>query len=92
MYDLKKRFLTFKKWVQNIQTAGYNGAHTVVFIFFNIISELEKIKQDDVDLEKALQYQTTRTDLEINPETLSNLPEKCWLPFTSWSCSDPGKN
>ena len=22
-------FLTFKKWVKNIQTAGYNGARTV---------------------------------------------------------------
>ena len=23
-------FLTFKKWVKNIQTAGYNGARTVI--------------------------------------------------------------
>ena len=22
--------MNFKKWVKNIQTAGYNGAHTVV--------------------------------------------------------------
>ena len=25
----KKTFLAFKKWVKNIQTAGYNGARTV---------------------------------------------------------------
>ena len=71
----KKTFLTFKKWVQNIQTAGYKETHTVVFIFFKIISELEKIKikQDDVDLEKA-----------------QNSDAKCWLPFLSWPCSsDP---
>ena len=23
-----KKFLAFKKWVKNIQTAGYNGTHT----------------------------------------------------------------
>ena len=92
--------MAFKKRVQNIQTAGYNGVHTVVFILFKIISELEKmkIKQDDVNFEKAPQYQTARTDQEITPETLSNLPskdsEKCWLPWTSWPCtsSDLGKN
>ena len=68
----KKTFLTFKKWVQNIQTAGYKETHTVVFIFFKIISELEKIKikQDDVDLEKA-----------------QNSDAKCWLPFLSWPCN-----
>ena len=27
---LEKTFLTFKKWVWNIQTASYNGAHTVI--------------------------------------------------------------
>ena len=26
---LEKTFLDFKNWVKNIQTAGYNGAHTV---------------------------------------------------------------
>ena len=26
---MKKTFLDFKKWVKNIQTAGYNGARTV---------------------------------------------------------------
>jgi hypothetical protein len=26
---LEKTFLTFKKWVKNIQTEGYNGARTV---------------------------------------------------------------
>ena len=49
------------------------------------------MKQDDVDMEKAPQYQTARSDQEINTETLSNLPakgsEKCWLPWTSWPCS-----
>ena len=30
---LEKTFLDSKKWVKRIQTAGYNGAHTV-FIFF----------------------------------------------------------
>ena len=27
---LEKQFLDFKKWVKSIQTAGYNGARTVV--------------------------------------------------------------
>ena len=27
---LEKTFLDFKKWVKSKQTAGYNGAHTVV--------------------------------------------------------------
>ena len=62
----------------------------IVFILFKIISELENIKQDDVkdeakekhfetellDLEEVPQLQTARTDQEINPETLSNLPAK----------------
>ena len=26
---LEKTFFDFKKWVKNIQTAGYNGARTV---------------------------------------------------------------
>ena len=28
----EKTFLTFKKWVKNIQTAGYNGASTVYVV------------------------------------------------------------
>ena len=31
---LKKTFLAFKKWVKNIQTAGYNGARTVDPIYY----------------------------------------------------------
>ena len=27
---LEKTFLDFKKWVKNIQTAGHNGARTVI--------------------------------------------------------------
>ena len=38
---LKKTFLAFKKWVKNIQTAGYNGAHTViVFAELKLCGEL----------------------------------------------------
>ena len=29
-------FLDFKKWVKSIQTAGYNGARTVVFTSFHL--------------------------------------------------------
>ena len=29
-------FLDFKKWVKNIQTAGYNGACTV-YVYFKLI-------------------------------------------------------
>ena len=28
-------FLTFKKWVKNVQTAGYNGARTVNIWLFH---------------------------------------------------------
>ena len=28
---LEKMFLTFKKWVKNIQTAGYNGTYTIYY-------------------------------------------------------------
>jgi hypothetical protein len=34
---LEKTFLTSKKWVKNIQTAGYNGEHTVYFLTKNIL-------------------------------------------------------
>ena len=43
----------------------------IVFILFKIISELENIKQDDVDLEEGPQHQSARIDQEINPETLA---------------------
>jgi hypothetical protein len=33
---LEKRFLNFKKWVESIQTASYNGGSTVVV--FSIIT------------------------------------------------------
>ena len=31
---LKKLFLTFKEWVEKVQTAGYNGARTVLELTF----------------------------------------------------------
>ena len=34
---LEKTFLVFKKWVKNIQTAGYNGARTV-YENYNVIA------------------------------------------------------
>ena len=33
---LEKTFLTFKKWVKNIQTVGYNGARTVIQFIFSL--------------------------------------------------------
>ena len=40
---LKKLFLDFKKWVKNMQTAGYNGARTVfILVLANFICWYKK--------------------------------------------------
>ena len=40
---LEKTFLDFKKWVKSIQTVGYNGPHTVVWL--RPFEEIDKIQQ-----------------------------------------------
>ena len=32
--------MNFKKWVKNIQTAGYNGSHTVLIFFHELINNI----------------------------------------------------
>ena len=32
--------MNFKKWIKNIQTAGYNGSHTVLIFFHELINKI----------------------------------------------------
>ena len=68
-------FLDFKKWVKSIQTAGYNGARTVIayaylFSVWKIaVSIMWQISQSSVNLGQTMIYFLSKFVPELNHET-----------------------